>query len=209
MQAYTHIYHKNKNHVDGLFVSSPPISSVCTGKPASQREDRKRELREAGYLSILSINMEDRLVAIPMHKCHKICRKRRLIEGKMSSSKKIPLIYFFRFKAKKIPYFSLSFALSEYERRTLVKRLCGRCLSVWGPESNPPPLHTVYVYTLMHIWVNTCHKVPLQVIFLDDDNFFGIYTVNYSMRQLDTTLANCAIQRNQLYLLLTYFRDLW
>ncbi len=32
----------------------------------------------------------------------------------------VSLIYFFRFKAKKIPYFSLSFALSEYERRTLL-----------------------------------------------------------------------------------------
>ncbi len=28
-----------------------------------------------------------------------------------------------------------------------VKELCGRCLSVWGPEPHTPPLHTVYVYT--------------------------------------------------------------
>ncbi len=26
-----------------------------------------------------------------------------------------------------------------------VQGLCGRCLSVWGPEPYPPPLHTVYV----------------------------------------------------------------
>ncbi len=30
-----------------------------------------------------------------------------------------------------------------------VKGLCGRCLSVWGPEpQHPPSLHTVYVYTV-------------------------------------------------------------
>ncbi len=48
-------------------------------------------------------------------------RKMGLIEGNpMSSSKKIP-----------------------------VKELCGRCLSVWGPETHSPlPLHTVYVYTV-------------------------------------------------------------
>jgi hypothetical protein len=32
----------------------------------------------------------------------------------------VSLIYFFRFKAKNIPYFSLSFALSEHERRLTV-----------------------------------------------------------------------------------------
>ncbi len=28
-----------------------------------------------------------------------------------------------------------------------VKGLCGKCLSVWGPEPHcPPPLHIIYVY---------------------------------------------------------------
>jgi hypothetical protein len=36
--------------------------------------------------------------------------------------RRIRLYIFFRFKAKKIPSFSLSFALSEYERRTLSRR---------------------------------------------------------------------------------------
>ncbi len=31
----------------------------------------------------------------------------------------VSLIYLFRYKAKKVPYFSLSFAISEYERRNL------------------------------------------------------------------------------------------
>jgi hypothetical protein len=37
---------------------------------------------------------------------------------------------FFRFKAKKITYFSLSFALSEYERRTLYETLMATCVSL-------------------------------------------------------------------------------
>ncbi len=35
-------------------------------------------------------------------------------------------------------------------KKFLVKGLCGKCLSVWCPEPHalPPPLHTVYVYSV-------------------------------------------------------------
>jgi serine/threonine protein kinase len=35
------------------------------------------------------------------------------------------------------------------------KGLCGRCLSVWGPEPHIPPLHTVHVYTVYNILIHT------------------------------------------------------
>jgi len=35
-----------------------------------------------------------------------------------------------------------------------VKGLCGRCLSVWDPE-DPPPLHTVYEYTVYSVLIHT------------------------------------------------------
>ncbi len=89
---------------------------------------------------------------------------------------------FFRFEAKKISYFSLGFALSEYERRTLgapvsliyffrfkAKKIpyfsLSFALSKYERRTlplNPPPLLSDVLYTLkhMHYAVALTFKMP-------------------------------------------------